>query len=165
MRTARTLAAVGLAAAAMALPSSAAFAAGNQNQIEASPSTVAPGGTVTLSTAVTSCPKDSTLKVTEQNNGWAATLTRGTMSLVGTLQVPASAKPGAYTMVGSCPTGGLIIAGGFTVSGGTPVGPVRTGMGGSIGPDTAELAGGAGLAAAALVGAVALKRRRTGGDV
>ncbi|MFC1436897.1 hypothetical protein ABUW04_01380 [Streptacidiphilus sp. N1-10] len=161
MRTARTLAVCALTAAALALPTAASFAAGNEGQIEANPSRVRPGGTVTLSTAETTCPKDSSIRVSEQNKGWSATLTKGTMSLVGTLRVPSTAKAGTYTVVGSCPTGGLIVAGEFTVVGtAVPTGSVSTGLGGgSSDGNTAEIAGGAALAAVALGGAVYLRRR------
>ena len=165
MRTARTLAVCALTATAIALPTAASFAAGNEGQIEATPSSVKAGGTVTLSTAETTCPKDSKLRVSEQNQGWATTLTKGTMSLVGTLKIPSTAKAGTYTVVGSCPTGGLIVAGEFTVTAATtPTGSVSTGLGGGSGSGNAtEIAGGAALAAVALGGGVYL-RRRTAAD-
>lgn len=160
MRTARTLAVCALAATALTLPTTASFAEGNEGQIEASPSTVKPGGTVTLSTAQTTCPKDDRIRVSEQNQGWSTTLTEGTMSLVGTLRIPSTAEAGTYTVVGSCPTGGRIVAGEFTVTDSAPAGSVSTGLGGGSSDGSAgEIAGGAALAVAALAGGVYLRRR------
>ena len=174
MRFSRVSAAAGLAAATVLLPAASVFAAGNVNTIEVTPGTVAPGGTATASISMTTCPKDSTFTATEQNNGWKVVLTKGTMSLVGTLSVPSTAKAGSYTLVGSCPTGGTIVSGSFNVSGSTPtstpaptvtatapVGAVKTGLGGSVnGGSTTETAIGAALAAATVAGGVVLLRRR-----
>jgi hypothetical protein len=180
MPVARLIAVAGVTTASLALSPVAAMAAGNVNTIEASPGTVKPGGSVTLSISNTTCPKDKTFSGSVDSTGWQFTLTPGTMSLVGTLNVPASAKPGSYTAVGSCPTGGLIVSGSFTVSGGSaptspstsstltsppPTGAVATGDGGGTrGMSGTEIALGVALAGAAVVGGTVAVRRRSGGD-
>ena len=179
MRVARLIAVAGLTTASLAF-APVAIAAGNVNTIEANPGTVKAGGSVTLSISNTTCPKDKTFSGSVDSTGWQFTLTPGTMSLVGALNVPASAKPGSYTAVGSCPTGGMVVSGTFTVSGGStptsptppsaltsppPTGAVATGDGGGTsGMSTTEIALGAALAAGAVVGGTVIVRRRSSGD-
>ncbi|MEV7022841.1 hypothetical protein [Kitasatospora sp. NPDC093558] len=162
MRMYRMLVSGGLTAAAVLLPTVGALAASNVDVIEAVKPTIAPGDTEVLNTAETTCPNDLTFAGTVEGTSWTFTLTKGTMSLVGFLKIPADAKPGTYTATGKCPTGGKVVSGTFTVTGMAPQGAAHTGLGGGSGMNGAEVAAGGALAlAAGASGVVLLRRRRT----
>jgi hypothetical protein len=115
MRIPRALAAAGFATASLCVASPVP-AADNVAVIDAYPGTVQSGGTVDLRISSATCPKDSAFSGSVDTTGWRVTLNSSTGSLVGSLRIPAHAKPGTYTVLGSCPTGGLVVSGRFTVA-------------------------------------------------
>jgi hypothetical protein len=172
MRTIRAASAAALAIAAVALTAPAATAApaggptgGNVTPFgfSVTPSTIAPGGRVTLS--VTDCGTTATASSAVFDT---TTIPRGRTAVA---TVDRDARRGAvyrvtFTCEGRSGTTSLTIAGsGATARPTTPVpGGVRGGLGGSVGgSDTAEFTAGAALVLAAAAGTVYAARRRTAG--
>jgi plastocyanin len=173
MRAARISAAALLAGSALALAAPAATAAtadsgadsGSGSNITSfgfsvSPTTVAPGGVVTLQ--VTGCDKTATASAPALFDD--VTLRGSGSTKSATATVGADAKPGAqYDVTFSC--GGekgstpLTISTGGPITPITPTGPVHTGFGGGVsGPDTTEVVLGVALAGAA--GVLLFRRSR-----
>lgn len=178
MRAARISAAALLAGTALALAAPAAPAAtaatadsgadsgsGSGSNITSfgfsvSPTTVAPGGVVTLQ--VTGCDKTATASAPALFDD--VTLRGSGSTRSATATVGADAKPGAqYDVTFSCGgekgTTPLAISTGGPITPITPTGPVHTGFGGGVsGPDTAEIVFGVALAGAA--GVLLFRRSR-----
>ncbi|MGQ4511183.1 hypothetical protein [Streptomyces sp. DW26H14] len=169
MRAIRVAAAAALAAAAVTLTAPTAIAApeggsggtgGNVTPFgfSVTPSTIAPGGRVTLS--VTDCDSSATASSAVFDT---TTIPRGRTAVA---TVDRDARRGAvyrvtFTCAGRSGTTALTIAGGSATQ--TP-GGVRGGLGGSVqGSNTAEIAAGAALALVAAAGTVHAARRRTAG--
>lgn len=177
MRAPRISAAALLAGTALALAAPAATAAtadsgagsdsgsGSGSNITSfgfsvSPTTVAPGGVVTLQ--VTGCDKTATASAPALFDD--VTLRGSGSTRSATATVGADAKPGAqYDVTFSCGgekgTTPLAISTGGPITPITPTGPVHTGFGGGVsGPDTAEIVFGVALAGAA--GVLLFRRSR-----
>jgi plastocyanin len=173
MRAARISAAALLAGSALALAAPAATAvtadsgadSGSGSNITSfgfsvSPTTVAPGGVVTLQ--VTGCANTATASAPALFDD--VTLRGSGSTKSATATVGADAKPGAqYDVTFSC--GGekgstpLTISTGGPITPITPTGPVHTGFGGGVsGPDTTEVVLGVALAGAA--GVLLFRRSR-----
>ncbi|MFJ8695465.1 hypothetical protein [Streptomyces roseolilacinus] len=179
--TARSLTGTALAAVCLGALAAPAAYAGDFGTLEISPSTAAPGTSVTVSTRA--CGPDG------HGVGDARALGAGEFKVrpgahkdlaTGTFRVPEHAKPGTYGIGVACDngrtaTGDLVVRHGGgpthhpthqpthhpTQEG--PHGHVKTGVGGSAGPDAARVATGAAiLAGAAAAGAWALRRRVNG---
>ena len=152
---AATLAAVGLSAGAV-------LAAGS---IESNPNPASPGSTVTVNT--TGCGTAAKNTDGDSTAGGEFQLALGTHTglLVGQFKVPAGTKAGSYGVGVICPNGTKIQST-FRVTAASPVGPVKTGLGGGTSTgDTTEIAAGLALAAAAVAGGVYLRRRTTGDSI
>ncbi|AYN41485.1 hypothetical protein D9753_24280 [Streptomyces dangxiongensis] len=167
-RTARLLAGTALAVTAAA---PAHGAAGDTGRLDVYPSTVAPGGHVTVNTAACGDRGSAT--------GDAGAVGAGTFTLaptahdgeaIGRFQVPPSAQPGTYEIVARCAEGGRQVAGDLVVALGAaheqvqPRGSVKTGVGGGLGPDPVQTAAGVAALAVAAAGGTWLLHRRARGD-
>jgi plastocyanin len=169
MRTIRAASAALLGVAALALSAPAATAAHHGNVtpfgFTVSPSTVAPGGTVTL--ALSDCGRPATV-----SSGVFDTVTVPT-GRSATATVDADARPGAryrvtFTCGGQSGTTELAIA---AATSPVPTGSVASvpagvqgGLGGSIGGlNTAEIVAGTALVVTAATGTVFVARRRAVG--
>ncbi|RMB86481.1 hypothetical protein [Streptomyces shenzhenensis] len=184
-RTARTLtgtalavAAAGLAttpahgaraAAAAAHPRNAPTGTAATGALEVYPSTVIPGGQVTVNTKA--CGGTAA--------GDATAVGAGTFMLapsahegdaIGQFRVPPSAQPGTYEIVAKCAEGNRQVAGDLVVTlsaahGQTqPRGSVKTGVGGALGSDPVQTAAGVAALAVAAAGGTWLLHRRARGD-
>ncbi|MEY9962221.1 plastocyanin [Streptacidiphilus sp. MAP12-16] len=167
MRTTPAASIAVVSTAVLALSAPLALAEGGGGTITSfgftvSPGTVAPGGTVTLNATGCEVPSvtvsSGVFDTVTLNEGHSATAT-----------VDSTAKPGAqYTVTFSCngQTGTTELTISSTTPSTTPaapLGPVRTGIGGSITRlDSVESAGGAALLAAAALGGTFALRRRNG---
>ncbi|MDN0194361.1 hypothetical protein [Streptomyces sp. S.PNR 29] len=170
-RTARLPAAAALAVAIAGLTPSAH--AVDADGLEMFPSSVVPGGPVTVSTAA--CGDGGTAA------GDASAVGAGAFALApsaheggatGRFRVPPSAHPGTYEIAVTCAEGGRRVTGDLVVTL-TPLqervhprGSVKTGVGGALGPDPVQTAAGvAALAVAAAGGTWLLHRRARGGGI
>ncbi|MFI6334386.1 hypothetical protein [Streptomyces sp. NPDC050535] len=166
-RTARLVTGTALAVAAAGLAAAPAYG-GDTGGLEVYPSTVVPGGDVTVNTAA--CGAGGT--------GDASAVGAGTFTLapsaheedvIGRFRVPPSAQPGTYEIVAKCP-GGRQVKGDLMVtltSTREPVSPrghVKTGVGGALGPDPVQTAAGVAALAVAAAGGTWLLHRRARGD-
>ncbi|MGW1884860.1 hypothetical protein [Streptomyces sp. NPDC001970] len=142
-----------------------AYAAGDFEPLEITPTTVAPGGTVTVNSAA--CGKEGHGTGDAQSLGAgdfkAAPGTRKDV-VVGRFTVPKDTKPGNYGIGVLCDngteaTGDLVVRS----HGARPIGHVKTGTGGSVGPDTTQIAAGVAVLAAAAAGGTWRLRRRASG--
>ncbi|GAA2195397.1 MULTISPECIES: hypothetical protein [Streptomyces] len=168
-RTARLLAGTALAVAAAA-PATAAEA----GRLDVYPSTVAPGGQVSVSTAA--CGDSGA-------TGDAGAVGAGTFTLapsahegeaIGQFRVPPSAQPGTYEILARCAEGDRQVAGDLVVALSAvheaaheqvqPRGSVKTGVGGGLGPDPVQTAAGVAALAVAAAGGTWLLHRRARGD-
>ncbi|GAB1335486.1 hypothetical protein ACE1SV_20760 [Streptomyces sp. E-15] len=177
-RTARLLAGTALAVAAAApahavdaaRPAAHPRAAGS-GSLDVYPSTVTPGGQVTVNTAVCGDPGAGT--------GDAGAVGAGTFPLapsthegevIGQFRVPPSAQPGTYEIVARCAegdrqvTGDLVVALAAAHGQVQPRGSVKTGVGGGLGPDPVQTAAGVAALAVAAAGGTWLLHRRARGD-
>ncbi|MET9729526.1 hypothetical protein ABZZ79_02325 [Streptomyces sp. NPDC006458] len=164
-RTARLLTGAALAAAAVGGPLAApAQAAGG---LDVFPSSVVPGGPVTVSTAA--CGVGGTA------DGDASAVGAGHFTLApgahegeatGQFEVPPSAQPGTYEIVVACARGGREVRGDLvvTLTAVQPRGSVKTGVGGALGPDPVQTAAGVAALAVAAAGGTWLLHRRARGD-
>src|SRR5262249_18482762 len=141
-RTARLLTGTALAVATAGLAAAPAYG-GETGSLEVFPSTVAPGGEVTVNTAA--CGADGSAA------GDATAVRAGTFMLapstheqdaIGRFRVPPSAQPGTYQIVAKCSGGkhttvtGDLMVNLFAAKDQTrPKGSVKTGVGGALGPD------------------------------
>ncbi|MFI2640021.1 hypothetical protein [Streptomyces sp. NPDC018610] len=143
------------------------------NGLEVLPSSVEPGGRVTVNT--TACGG------TAAAAGDASAVGAGSFPLApgarggdatGGFRVPESAQPGTYEIVAECAEGGrevrgdLVVA--LTVQQGPeqvqPRGSVKTGVGGALGHDPVQTAAGVAALAVAGAGGTWLLHRRARGD-
>ncbi|MEV2212445.1 hypothetical protein AB0H86_13495 [Streptomyces sp. NPDC050997] len=168
-RTARPLTAAALAAVAAGLAAAPAYGDGTTG-LEVSPSSVVPGGQVTVATA--SCGEVGTA-------GDAGAVGAGVFTLapsadegeaIGQFRVPPSAQPGTYEIVATCAEGGRRVTGDLVVTLTSqrepvyPRGSVKTGIGGALGPDPVQTAAGVAALAVAAAGGTWLLHRRARGD-
>ncbi|CAL9317072.1 hypothetical protein ABZ568_01090 [Streptomyces olindensis] len=169
-RTARPLTGTALAVAAAALAAAPAYGA-PAGDLEVSPSSVVPGGQVTVRTAA--CGTDGTA------TGDAGAVGAGSLGLApgphgqdvtGRFRVPPSAQPGTYEITATCSGSGRRVTGDLVVtlvSGREqvhPRGSVKTGVGGALGPDPLQTAAGVAALAVAAAGGTWLLHRRARGD-
>lgn len=169
-RTARLLAAVALAGAAASGAAGPVYADGG-GKLEVFPSTVVPGGQVTVNTSA--CGDGGTA------NGDAGAVGAGRFTLapsthegdaIGQFKVPPSAQPGTYEIVAVCAEGGKQVTGDLVVALAAlhnqvhPRGSVKTGVGGGLGPDPVQTAAGVAALAVAAAGGTWLLHRRARGD-
>jgi hypothetical protein len=165
-RTTRLLAGTALAVAAAA-PAQAA----ESGRLDVYPSTVAPGGQVSVNTAA--CGESGAA------TGDAGAVGAGTFPLapsahegeaIGQFRVPPSAQPGTYEIVARCAegdrqvTGDLVVALSAAYEQVQPRGSVKTGVGGGLGPDPVQTAAGVAALAVAAAGGTWLLHRRARGD-
>ena len=168
--TVRLLTGSALAVATAGLVCAPAYA-GDVNGLEVFPSSVVPGGQVTVNTAA--CGGGGTAV------GDASAVGAGSFTLapsthegdaIGQFQVPPSAQPGTYEIAASCAQDGRRVTGDLVVtltSGRQPVHPrgsVKTGVGGALGPDPVQTAAGVAALAVAAAGGTWLLHRRARGD-
>ncbi|MET7699756.1 MULTISPECIES: hypothetical protein [unclassified Streptomyces] len=169
-RLARPLTGTALAFAAAGLAAAPAYG-GDTGTLEVYPSTVVPGGEVTVNTAA--CGADGTAA------GDASAVGAGTFTLapsthhedaVGQFKVPPSAQPGTYEIVVKCSEGDTQVTGDLMVTLTStkeqvhPRGSVKTGVGGALGPDPVQTAAGVAALAVAAAGGTWLLHRRARGD-
>ncbi|MGW3205190.1 hypothetical protein [Streptomyces sp. NPDC001135] len=165
-RTARLLTGTALVVAA-----AAPAHAGGTGSLEVSPSTVTPGGQVTVNTAACGDKGSAT--------GDAGAVGAGTFTLApsshegeatGQFQVPPSAQPGTYEIVATCATGDRQVRGDLVVALSAahdqvqPRGSVKTGVGGALGPGPVQTTAGVAALAVAAAGGTWLLHRRARGD-
>ncbi|WP_432246854.1 hypothetical protein ACRAR1_01410 [Streptomyces sanyensis] len=161
MRAARALAVTATAFAAVGLcaPLAAAGGGDGPRNVQVSPSTVFPGGTLTIT--VDGCHRGGTVS---SNAFPDATLSRGDRGQQeATARVRNNARPGDYHLTVRCNNSDQTASASFTVR---PGRGAQGGLGGSVGPSSTEMAVGAGLVASAAVGGslfVARRRRTVGG--
>ncbi|MFJ2826641.1 hypothetical protein ACIPC1_03390 [Streptomyces sp. NPDC087263] len=168
-RTVRLVTGTALAVAAAGLAAAPAYG-GDSGSLEIYPSTVVPGGDVTVNTAA--CGADGTAA------GDASAVGAGLFSLapsaheqdaIGQFRVPPSAQPGTYEIVAKCPggrqvTGDLMVTLTSTRQQINPRGHVKTGVGGALGPDPVQTSAGVAALAVAAAGGTWLLHRRARGD-
>ncbi|MEV5876108.1 hypothetical protein AB0L75_18110 [Streptomyces sp. NPDC052101] len=166
-RTARLLTGTALVVAAAA----PAYAAGDTASLDVYPSTVVPGGQVTVNTAACGDKGSAT--------GDAGAVGAGTFTLapsahnseaIGRFQVPESAQPGTYEIVAKCAEGNRQVTGDLVVALSAaheqvqPRGSLKTGVGGALGSDPVQTAAGVAALAVAAAGGTWLLHRRARGD-
>ncbi|MGV4984747.1 hypothetical protein ACWC0C_13765 [Streptomyces sp. NPDC001709] len=164
-RTARLLTGTALAVAA------AAPAHAGTGSLDVYPSTVAPGGQVTVNTAACGDKGSAT--------GDASAVGAGTFTLaptshegeaIGQFQVPSSAQQGTYEIIAKCAegdrqvTGDLVVAVSAAHEQVQPRGSMKTGVGGPFGSDPVQTAAGVAALAVAAAGGTWLLHRRARGD-
>ena len=179
--TALAVATAGLAAApvhagdaaliAARLRGAEAGVASRAGSLEVFPSSVVPGGQVTVNTAA--CGDGGTAA------GDASAVGAGSFTLapsthqgdaIGQFRVPPSAQPGTYEIVAACVEGGRRVSGDLVVTLTStreqvrPRGSVKTGVGGALGPDPVQTAAGVAALAVAAAGGTWLLHRRARGD-
>ncbi|MFF3915575.1 hypothetical protein ACFYZB_19125 [Streptomyces sp. NPDC001852] len=135
------------------------------------PSSVAPGGQVTVNTGA--CGDRGSAA------GDASAVGSGVFTLapsshngeaIGQFQVPESAQPGTYEIVAKCAEGGRQVTGDLVVALSAaheqvqPRGSVKTGVGGALGADPVRTAAGVAALAVAAAGGTWLLHRRARGD-
>ncbi|MFE1441495.1 hypothetical protein [Streptomyces sp. NPDC058739] len=163
-RTARLLTGAALAAAVGGPLAAPALAAGG---LDVLPSSVVPGGAVTVNTAA--CGDGGTAAGDASAVGAGHfTLAPGTPEgeATGRFKVPPSAQPGTYEIVVACARGGREVRGDLvvTLTAVQPRGSVKTGVGGALGPDPVQTAAGVAALAVAAAGGTWLLHRRARGD-
>ncbi|MGI5443127.1 hypothetical protein ACQEV4_39045 [Streptomyces shenzhenensis] len=194
-RTARTLTGTALAVAAAGLattPAHGARAAAAAAHPRNAPTATAPTGTAATSTAATGTlevypstviPGGQVTVNTKACGGTAAgdatAVGAGTFMLapsahegdaIGQFRVPPSAQPGTYEIIAKCAEGNRQVAGDLIVTlsaahGQTqPRGSVKTGVGGALGSDPVQTAAGVAALAVAAAGGTWLLHRRARGD-
>ncbi|WP_020116225.1 hypothetical protein [Streptomyces canus] len=168
--TTRLLTGSALAVAAAGLVCAPAYA-GDTDGLEVFPSSVVPGGQVTVNTAA--CGDGGTAAGDASAVGAGAfTLAPSTHEgdAIGQFRVPPSAQPGTYEIVATCAEGGRRVTGDLVVTLTSqrqpvhPRGSVKTGVGGALGPDPVQTAAGVAALAVAAAGGTWLLHRRARGD-
>jgi hypothetical protein len=169
-RTARPLTGIALAVAAAGLGAGPAYG-GEATGLEVYPSSVVPGGQVTVNAAA--CRDGGTAA------GDAGAVGAGAFTVapsaregeaIGQFQVPPSAQPGTYEIAATCAADGRRVTGDLVVTLTTPReqvyprGSVKTGVGGALGPDPVQTAAGVAALAVAAAGGTWLLHRRARGD-
>ncbi|MQY32722.1 hypothetical protein SRB17_06760 [Streptomyces sp. RB17] len=164
-RTARLLTGTALVVVA------AAPARAGTGSLDVYPSSVVPGGQVTVNTAA--CGEKGSAV------GNAGAVGAGTFTLapsshqgeaIGQFQVPEGAQPGTYEIVAKCAegdkqvTGDLVVALSAAHEQVQPRGSVKTGVGGALGADPVQTAAGVAALAVAAAGGTWLLHRRARGD-
>ncbi|MFI6353376.1 hypothetical protein ACIBJF_12085 [Streptomyces sp. NPDC050743] len=164
-RTARLLTGTALVVAA------GAPAWAGTGSLDVYPSSVAPGGQVTVNTAA--CGEKGSAV------GDAGAVGAGTFTLapsshkgeaIGQFRVPESAQPGTYEIVAKCAEGDRQVSGDLLVALGAapeqvqPRGSMKTGVGGALGADPVQTAAGVAALAVAAAGGTWLLHRRARGD-
>ncbi|MET7453444.1 hypothetical protein ABZT03_16420 [Streptomyces sp. NPDC005574] len=172
-RTSRLLSGTALAVAAAGLAVAPAYAGDTDDTggLEMFPSSVVPGGRVTVDTAA--CGEGGTAV------GDAGAVGSGTFPLApgthgdgtsGQFRVPPSAQPGTYEIVAVCARSGRRVTGDLVVTLTSPRqqvhphGSVKTGVGGALGHDPVQTAAGVAALAVAAAGGTWLLHRRARGD-
>ncbi|MET8802351.1 hypothetical protein [Streptomyces sp. NPDC004546] len=164
-RTARLLTGTALVVAA------GAPAWAGTGSLDVYPSSVAPGGQVTVNTAA--CGEKGSAV------GDAGAVGAGTFTLapsshkgeaIGQFRVPESAQPGTYEILAKCAEGDRQVSGDLLVALGAaheqvqPRGSMKTGVGGALGADPVQTAAGVAALAVAAAGGTWLLHRRARGD-
>jgi hypothetical protein len=126
--------------------------------------TIAPGANISIFDGGNCTTSTGTATITGPSTMASVALSTLSNQVGGTAVIPASAKPGSYTVTITCGsatfTSTLTIAAGGNM-GVNPTGGAATGDGASIGSSHTGLAAGGALAAAGLaIGFVAYRRRR-----
>ncbi|MFI8187626.1 hypothetical protein ACIF8T_02245 [Streptomyces sp. NPDC085946] len=168
-RTVRPLTGTALAVAAAGLLAAPAYGAGT-GDLEVYPSSVVPGGLVTVTTAA--CRDDGTAAgdASAVGAGSFALAPGGERDVTGRFEVPPGAQPGTYEIVATCSGGGGPVTGDLVVTLTAPReqvyprGSVKTGVGGALGPDPVQTAAGVTALAVAAAGGTWLLHRRARGD-
>ncbi|MFH0518351.1 hypothetical protein ACHBTE_14370 [Streptomyces sp. M41] len=173
-RTARLLTGTALAVGAVGLVVTPAYGVdggGDGGGLEVYPSSVVPGGQVTVNTA--DCGAGGSA------DGDASAVGAGSFPLApggheqeagGQFRVPPSAQPGTYEIVATCADGGRRVTGDLVVTLTAargqvhPRGSVKTGVGGALGADPVQTAAGVAALAVAAAGGTWLLHRRARGD-
>ncbi|WAZ21561.1 hypothetical protein STRCI_002744 [Streptomyces cinnabarinus] len=169
-RTARLLTGSALAVAAVGPVCAPAYGAGAAN-LEVRPSSVVPGGQVTVNTSACADGGTATGDASAVGAG-RFTLTPSTheRDAIGQFRVPPSAQPGTYEITATCAEGGPKVTGDLVVTLTSqrgqvhPRGSVKTGVGGALGPDPVQTAAGVAALAVAAAGGTWLLHRRARGD-
>lgn len=135
------------------------------------PSSVAPGGQVTVNTAACG---DKGSAVGDAGAVGAGTFTLAPSShkgeAIGQFRVPESAQPGTYEILAKCAEGDRQVSGDLLVALGAaheqvqPRGSMKTGVGGALGADPVQTAAGVAALAVAAAGGTWLLHRRARGD-
>ncbi|MGK3942303.1 type IV secretory pathway TrbL component [Streptomyces canus] len=171
--TTRLLTGSALAVAAAGLLCAPAYA-GDTDGLAVFPSSVVPGGQVSVSTAA--CGDGSTAAAGDASavGAGAFTMAPGTQDgdATGQFRVPSSAQPGTYEIAATCAEGGRRVTGDLVVTLTSqrqpavvhPRGSVKTGVGGALGPDPVQTAAGVAALAVAAAGGTWLLHRRARGD-
>lgn len=169
--TTRLLTGSAFAVAAAGLLCAPAYA-GDTDGLEVFPSSVVPGGQVTVNTAA--CGDDGTGAAGDASavGAGAFTLAPSTHEgdAIGQFRVPSSAQPGTYEIAATCAEGGRRVTGDLVVTLTSqrqpvhPRGSVKTGVGGALGPDPVQTAAGVAALAVAAAGGTWLLHRRARGD-
>ncbi|MFE9018660.1 hypothetical protein ACFYNL_08840 [Streptomyces sp. NPDC007808] len=169
-RTARLLTGTALAVGAVGLVVAPAYG-GDGGGLEVDPSSVVPGGHVSVKTAA--CGDGGSAA------GDASAVGAGSFTLApsahgreanGRFRVPPSAQPGTYEVVATCAEGGRRVTGDLVVTLTAPReqvhprGSVKTGVGGALGTDPVQTAAGVAALAVAAAGGTWLLHRRARGD-
>ncbi|WP_405661275.1 hypothetical protein [Streptomyces sp. NBC_00079] len=175
-RTARLLTGTALAVAAAGFVAAPAYAddggsgsGGSSGSLEVLPSSVVPGGEVTVTTG--DCENGTAAGDAGAVGAGAFTLAPSTHEgeAIGQFRVPPSAQPGTYEIVANCAEGDRQLKGDLVVTltaarGQEPRGSVKTGVGGALGPDPVQTAAGVAALAVAAAGGTWLLHRRARGD-
>lgn len=169
-RTARLLTGSALAVAAAGVFAAPAYGS-DDGGLEVRPSSVVPGGQVSVNTADCGDPATAT--------GDASAVGAGSFTLapsahdgdaIGEFTVPPSAQPGTYEIIATCAEGERQVTGDLLVTLTSssaqvqPRGSVKTGVGGALGPDPVQTAAGVAALAVAAAGGTWLLHRRARGD-
>ncbi|MEY9991147.1 hypothetical protein ABIE67_003179 [Streptomyces sp. V4I8] len=168
-RTARLLTGTALAVGVFGPVVTPAYGA-DGGALEVFPSSVVPGGQVTVNTA--GCRDGGAAGDASAVGAGAFTLAPGSdeEDAVGKFRVPPSAQPGTYEIVATCADGGRRVAGDLVVTLTStrdqvhPRGSVKTGVGGAFGRDPVQTAAGVTALAVAAAGGTWLLHRRARGD-
>ncbi|MGW2515766.1 hypothetical protein ACWC09_01795 [Streptomyces sp. NPDC001617] len=170
-RTARLLAGTALTVAAAGFVAAPAYGESDGGSLEVYPSSVVPGGQVTVNTSA--CGDGGTAA------GDASAVGAGAFTLaptthagdaIGQFRVPPSAQQGTYEVDATCAEGGREVSGDLVVTLSAargqvqPRGSVKTGVGGVMGPDPVQTAAGVAALAVAAAGGTWLLHRRARGD-
>ena len=170
-RTSRLLTGTALAVAAGLAAAVPAYA-GDAQGLEVFPSTVAPGGEVTVNTAACGSDGSAAGDATAVGAGaFALAPSTHEQDAIGRFRVPPGAQPGTYEIVAKCSggrharvTGDLTVTLASAQDQTRPRGSVKTGVGGALGPDPVRTAAGVTALAVAAAGGTWLLHRRARGD-
>ncbi|MFE5815352.1 hypothetical protein [Streptomyces sp. NPDC056479] len=165
-RTARLLTGTALAVGAVGLVVAPAY--GDGGGLKLVPSSVVPGGQITVHTAA--CRDGGAAGDASAVGAGPFTLAPHEREATGRFRVPPSAQPGTYEIVATCADGGKRVTGDLVVTLTStrgqvhPRGSVKTGVGGALGTDPVQTAAGVTALAVAAAGGTWLLHRRARGD-